>query len=264
LEDEADLLRGGIDALVCRAGKKSRNGQTIGKRHGVEGEADHDDPARPLRDELASVEKKLRALRFTSPDDEGAMERVLASNSDGGRRLELDRANEPHQLSSSSPSAPVPLQLERGDAFKCLLVTRLPAVLCIHVQRRFYDPETLRPSKTAQHVAFPEVLDLGPYCAYGGRGLGGQGGRRSGGTALRGGPARIPYRLMAVIEHRGGAYSGHYVCYRRDPAVSASFSSSSSAGNGDWIFVSDARVCRVSWNDVRKCQAYMLFYEAAM
>ena len=29
----------------------------------------------------------------------------------------------------------------------------------------------------------------------------------------------IWYKLMAVIEHRGGPYSGHYVCYRRDPSV---------------------------------------------
>jgi ubiquitin carboxyl-terminal hydrolase 30 len=55
-----------------------------------------------------------------------------------------------------------------------------------------------------------------------------------------------------VVEHRGGAYSGHYVCYRRR----------SKANGADWLFVSDQDVRSVSWDEVRGCQAYMLFYEA--
>ena len=60
----------------------------------------------------------------------------------------------------------------------------------------------------------------------------------------------MPYRLQAIIEHRGDAFGGHYVCYRRDPS------------NGRWLYISDDTVRSCDWSDVRRCQAYMLFYEA--
>jgi len=149
--------------------------------------------------------------------------------------------------------------LLRASARKCMFLTRLPAILCVHVQRRFYNPHCDSMTKITQHVIFPEILDVSPYCAYGGVMGGNWAGsqRGSGGTnrttTARGGtPKSIPYKLQAVMEHRGGAFSGHYVCYRRDKS------------NGGWLYISDHLVRRVSWGEVQRCQAYMLFYEAAM
>jgi hypothetical protein len=248
LEEEESLVEKGIDALVSRA-RKSRVAATMMTVKSGGNDCNETekalDPAKPLRDELDLIKFKLRALRSVSPDDDDAMEQVVATGTRQPQELDDREA-------VSSPSSA--LRVDRRDAFKCLLLTRLPAVLCIHVQRRFYDPETLRASKTAQHVIFPEVLDVGPYCAYGGGGFTNVPPRVGERNPARC-PAMIPYRLMSVIEHRGGAFSGHYVTYRRDP---------SSLNGSDWLIISDARVCRVSWKDVRHCQAYMLFYESIM
>jgi ubiquitin C-terminal hydrolase len=226
LEDEVNMLEQGIKALETKLRKNQRT-----HRSGECG--DRNDLAKPLRDELQVVRTRLEALRLTSPDDEGAMERVLSPE----QHLEECRGVDSH----------IPtIQLQRSEALKCLLLTRLPAVLCIHVQRRFYDPQTLRASKTAQHVIFPEILDVGPYCVYAGSSV-------TTGDNAASRSSRIPYRLMSVIEHAGGAFYGHYVSYRRDPA--------SPAGN-QWLYISDDTVRRVDWNAVRRCQAYMLFYEA--
>lgn len=65
------------------------------------------------------------------------------------------------------------------------------------------------------------------------------------------------YRLVGVIEHRGGfnADVGHYIAYVRSSHQQQSSSSSS------WFYASDANVREVSLEEVLKCEAYMLFYE---
>lgn len=195
-----------------------------------------DDECAVVREELMAIEARIQKLQHLSPDDD--TQALCDEHEDDGS---LDPA-----------STPKSIVLKRSDAFKCLLLTRLPSVLAIHVQRRYYDPSSGKTSKTMQHVAFPEILNVAPYCAYGGT-------RRS--TAPFTGslhskedcsPVPIWYKIMAVIEHRGGPYSGHYVCYRRDP----------SGLRKRWFWISDDKVRVCQWADVQKCQAYMLFYEA--
>jgi len=202
-----------------------------------------------LRDELLAIEARLEMLRKIDPDDD---EPIPALNHDclgGGGGSDDAKAPENH------------IPLKRSDAFKCLLLSRLPSVLSIHVQRRYFDPATGQESKTMQHVVFPEILDVAPYCAYGGAvrpeaPFAGTVNNSSNGDGAGGGlilTAPINYRLMSVVEHRGGAHSGHYVCFRRDP--------SSSCGTR-WLWISDDTVRPCDWDTVRRCQAYMLFYEA--
>jgi hypothetical protein len=122
-------------------------------------------------------------------------------------------------------------------------------------QRRYYDPATGQMSKTNQHVDFPEVLDLSPYCAYGGgkEGMPSWAGRGSG-SGISGGEISKGklYRLMSVIEHRGNAFAGHYQTYRRVRSGDA----------GRWVLISDQNITPIRWRDVRSSQAYMLFYES--
>jgi len=136
------------------------------------------------------------------------------------------------------------LSIHRAQSLKCLLLTRLPTVLTIHVQRRYFDPVQDRMTKTTQHVNFPLQLDVRPFCEAVGPNFAFE-------ERYRRQPQFPPllYQLVSVIEHRGNAFAGHYVCYRRD-------------ANGDWFFVSDNQVRRVEWADVRKASAYMLFYES--
>ncbi|KAL7574245.1 hypothetical protein ACA910_012500 [Epithemia clementina (nom. ined.)] len=191
------------------------------------------------------------------------------------RQINCDDADCASQISKllgteRSDGKPPSNILLRRDASKCLFLTRLPPVLCLHVQRRYYDAQTARLSKTTQPVLFDEYLNVAPYCAYttslssNGPGSPGcfQKHRAAAPSWIAGSPTtaitgpsahigtqrQIYYRLMAVLEHFGGANSGHYVCYRRSPT-------------GEWWYVSDNIVRQVSWQRVRQCQAYMLFYE---
>ena len=153
--------------------------------------------------------------------------------------------------------------LLRRDASKCLFLTRLPPIFCLHVQRRYYDAQTGRLSKTTQPVLFDEYLNVAPYCAYttSPHQNGSAAALRKNTPSWAAGatksfqhplpvttPRQIFYRLTAVLEHHGGANCGHYVCYRRSP-------------QGEWWYISDLLVRQVSWQTVQKCQACMLFYE---
>jgi ubiquitin C-terminal hydrolase len=145
------------------------------------------------------------------------------------------------------------IQKVRGDALKCMLLTRLPRVLCIHVQRRFLDPHKNLMTKTLQHVEFTEFMDMSSLCVYGNNhhaaSFAGTNNNKSPQVTPH---TPMPYKLKSVIEHRGNANSGHYQCYRRDIT-----------GEG-WLFVSDDNVQAIDWKHVQHCEAYMLFYEAVL
>lgn len=61
--------------------------------------------------------------------------------------------------------------------------------------------------------------------------------------------ARAKYSLYAVVEHMGSSFGGHYVAYVK-------------AGS-QWYQVDDSRVRTSSWEEVRRINAYMLYYERA-
>lgn len=223
LQEDVDMLHGAFTSTLARA-----------KR--INGNAKEDDAEfKSLHDELRAARAKLARLRGASPDDDGPLDAILG-------------AIQGDEFTSRESQSP---QIKRCETLKCLLITRLPSILCIHIQRRYYDPNANRMSKTLQHVRFPEYLNMAPYCAY--SEFGSMNSSWAGSVPVRpasGSRASIHYRLMSVIEHRGNAFHGHYVCYKRDPFT------------GRWLFVSDEVVKSVNWQDVQSCQAYMLFYEA--
>jgi len=93
-----------------------------------------------------------------------------------------------HAWDLSSPSSTKPLEKLRTHANKCLMLTRLPTILCLHVQRRYYHCEGMH--KSTQHVEFSVHLQI----------------------------QSVRYVLESVVEHVGNAFGGHYVCYRRSAA----------------------------------------------
>ena len=186
-----------------------------------------------LRQELRNTRLQLLKLQTMDPDAED--EDIFETSED-----ELLIGNEkPGHLSS----------LVRCTARKCLFLTRCPAILCCHIQRRFYDPYKDRMEKCTQKVLFDEYLNLAPYCTYSAEAssswVTGTGRHSQTGDGRR---QKILYQLVSIIEHRGNAFGGHYLCYRR-------FGST-------WFRVSDNNVSPVPWTYVRACEAYMLFYEA--
>jgi len=176
-----------------------------------------------LLQESQRIKSKITILQGLDPD---ADDDKLDCNDDEQRReAELGIVD-----NSLPPIAPL-----RGDAYKASLVMRPPEALCIHIQRRHYDLSSQRMVKVSRHVQFEQTLDIRPYCAYE--------------------MPNVPYRLMSVIEHLGTAFGGHYQTYRR--------LCTEGGENDGWVLVSDESVSSRTWEDVRGCQAYMLFYVAS-
>ena len=132
------------------------------------------------------------------------------------------------------------LQPIRGDAWKVSFIMRPPKVLCVHIQRKHFDSRSGQMVKIRRQINFSELMDLTDFNAFC------QQRKRT--------DHRVQYKLMSVIEHQGGAFDGHYQTYRR--------TNGNDESNNSWVLVSDQSVSPRSWNDVKSCQAYMLFYVA--
>nr|XP_043613576.1 ubiquitin carboxyl-terminal hydrolase 2 [Erigeron canadensis] len=121
------------------------------------------------------------------------------------------------------------------DATKRILINRVPPILTVHLKRLSQDARG-RLSKLSGHVDFKEIIDLKPYMDSSCKDRG-----------------TYRYRLIGVVEHIGTMRGGHYVAYVRG----------GTKGNGDclWYHASDAHVRQVSFEEVLRCEAYILFYE---
>ncbi|KAE8905532.1 hypothetical protein PF005_g15010 [Phytophthora fragariae] len=152
------------------------------------------------------------------------------------------------------------------DASMQMFVSALPRVLVVHIKR------LARSRKITRHIAFDEKLDITPYVS--------ETLRQGGGDAKN---HSLCYELIAVVVHMGNKRSGHYVAYvsrsrRREALLLRSRSRLTSEegataapevltpknSNGPtrtWYYVSDTVVKRVTFEQVLKCEAYMLFYQ---
>uniref|UniRef100_A0A1I7ZDZ6 USP domain-containing protein n=1 Tax=Steinernema glaseri TaxID=37863 RepID=A0A1I7ZDZ6_9BILA len=168
---------------------------------------------------------------------------------------------------------------KRVDAVQRYLIFAPPPVLALCLQRA-----TMRHTKLSTHVKFDLVMDIAPFCVkYGLR--------------IAKDQKELKYGLYGIVVHEGfSSNSGHYVAYvrRRKPPANIrarfeeAFSSASvqpetitnlmeetrkaSEINGNvnevpdeetdrWYYVSDNHYNEVSWSDVARRQAFMLFYE---
>lgn len=200
-----------------------------------------------LNDDLSKVQIRLVKLQTMDPDEDDPLlllkdDRHIADADGFVFEPSLD------QIGKST-------HMIRNDARKCLFLTRCPSILCCHIQRNYYDPFLNRMEKCVQFVQFSEYLDLSPYCAYSSSASISWAAGRSkrphdSDSSLGNNTAndRMLYRLQSIIEHRGNALGGHYVAYRRL--------------GSKWFRASDNNVTPIPWERVRRCQAYMLFYEA--
>jgi hypothetical protein len=183
----------------------------------------------------------------------------------------------------------------RTDAVKLSAISRLPQLLCIYLNRRVYDPSSGKMRKRMEHVSFPLVLNMQPYCRADGTsivrkdgGLSSSGagdkadsvgssakgsagslfpgltrGAQAGGVlaGLVPGITGIPtmfgqYALRAVVEHMGSAETGHYVAY-----CQVQDAAQDGTQKREWEYCSDERHHRVTETRVLQTQATMLFYE---
>ena len=152
--------------------------------------------------------------------------------------------------------------LVRATYSKSFVVSRWPAVLCLHLGRLNYDPHRQAVRKNRVRVHFPLELSSAEL--------------RSSVRSLAVCPRQ--YQLKAVVVHHGGATSGthttrisffptdpgtrssgHYTVYIKvDDAAPACGRSKS---NETWYHISDETVTVCSIETVLRSEAYMLFYE---
>jgi len=140
-------------------------------------------------------------------------------------------------------------------------MARMPPVLALHIKRNEFNyGSAYSTGKTATHVDFPWHLDMRPHslearASRGGTGVGAGAGAASS-VSSSSSSLHSSYELMAVVEHLGGAFGGHYVTSRRVPAAMTD----GDAVAAHWAFASDTEVTPCSPADVAVRQAYMLFY----
>jgi len=128
---------------------------------------------------------------------------------------------------------------------------RLPDCLCFHIQRTGYAGG--QAYKRHDFVDFPKILDMESYThssltrrmksfenIY----------KNQFSSNQR---SQNLYILVAVVVHSGGINSGHYITYRKGPIGGKAASK--------WFYTSDNSVRQVSFDEVAKSSAYMLFYE---
>lgn len=142
------------------------------------------------------------------------------------------------------------------NAVKKLSLSRLPAVLPIHLKRFSHSKSLSTSVKLDNKVHFPTTLDLQPYITRVKTLKKGSGGGSNDATANGGGaggdeaeapmPSRPVYELSSVIVHKGKMDSGHYVSYSRE--------------GDEWFLFDDSKVVLCEERDVLAAEAYMLFY----
>ena len=244
-------------------------------------------------DLVANSIRPLASRLTTSKDDKPSVmtclniftdpEKLTGENKYGCENCtRIQNAADPAPLSDGSGGKNV-----LCDASKHLLVVVPPAVLTLHLKRFVQVGEDL--VKAKEHIDFPLILDLAPYCSAAAAGVG----------SVSAGQSQVLYSLYGVIEHSGEMDKGHYIAFVKirpdgsktlakflqqqpleiddiycllnqhitaEPSPpSASYAViRESSDEGAWYQCSDSKVFSVDEAKVLSCQAFLLFYERAM
>ncbi|KFX93444.1 hypothetical protein O988_06824 [Pseudogymnoascus sp. VKM F-3808] len=154
------------------------------------------------------------------------------------------------------------------------VIARPPKSLVIHVNRSMFDEMTGELKKNYAEVKFQNRLDLGPWC------LGSNGKAPDDSVeewlldpaesmiASRRRRSRIrgpSYELRAVVTHYGRHENGHYIAYRKHPAleeVVEGLKEEKAPRKSQWWRLSDDDVSQVSEENVlNQGGVFMLFYD---
>ncbi|XP_008830293.1 ubiquitin carboxyl-terminal hydrolase 44 [Nannospalax galili] len=144
-----------------------------------------------------------------------------------GRIYVCDHCNSKRRKFSTKP-------VVLTEAQKQLMICHLPQVLRLHLKRFRWSGRNNR-EKIGVHVVFEEILNMEPYCC---------------GETLKSLRSEcFMYDLSAVVMHHGKGFgSGHYTayCYNSE--------------GGFWVHCNDSKLSMCTMDEVRKAQAYILFY----
>ncbi|KAJ5068184.1 carboxyl-terminal hydrolase [Anaeramoeba ignava] len=166
----------------------------------------------------------------------------------------------------------------KSTMIKLTKFTILPKILCIHLQRKIYDPKIQKIRKLENFVSFPFLLNINEF----------KGNFENSENSENSSPfldlsksyirrkqqkkgleyiAEISdidskekdglYELKSVIVHHGPESSGHFTAYKKMTIESLN----KQYLIDQWIHISDRFSQPVSMAEVLGCNAYMLFYE---
>lgn len=144
---------------------------------------------------------------------------------------------------------------------RTLSISRLPQVLCLHLQRRAFLPSGVF-RKIHTHVPFSSVLRFAQSSAHGQVTFTPMptfpsSSASSSSSSTRPEAVVATYSLKAVIVHHGGERGGHYTAYCR---VTLSNQAEASRRGPVWVDFNDGQ-CRVVKDEEVMCScAYMLLY----
>ncbi|KAL1190291.1 Ubiquitin carboxyl-terminal hydrolase 27 [Cardamine amara subsp. amara] len=143
---------------------------------------------------------------------------------------------------------------------KQLIISRLPKLLCIQVQRASLNMfgESV---KLSGHIAFPLVLDLSLFTPSSiGINIEEKIEMSSQYQKPEASRNQGMYRLVTVVEHFGRTGIGHYTVYR-SVRVASQEEEEEDCEDVRWFSISDSEVGRVSESNVVDAEASLLFYE---
>lgn len=138
--------------------------------------------------------------------------------------------------SEDTPEVPPPL-IRKG--YKIYVLKSTPPFLVIHLKRFQQTGLFGRTQKLDAAIEFDEYLDTMPFI------LPSQGAEQDGIIPTR-------YKLYGIVVHSGSLFGGHYIAYIRHRQ---------DGKDDEWVYCSDSHTRTVPWDIVKKCQAYMFFYE---
>ena len=149
---------------------------------------------------------------------------------DGENRMECDECKK-KKLNGESLHVDN-AQSDLSKSFKRYLLFSTPPILVFHL-KRFQSLGFFKTRKVDTFVEFDEYLETGPFLIPT--------------TSTENGLRNLRYQLYGLVVHGGSLVGGHYVSYVRHC--------------DSWFYCSDSHTRSASWNEVRKCQAYLLFYK---
>ncbi|KAJ3017229.1 ubiquitin-specific protease ubp2 [Thoreauomyces humboldtii] len=207
-------------------------------------------------DEPADVSKVTHELPFLTIETSEGRKGVLPSDNEDNDSGVLSRRNP--RGSNSRP-------LVQSRAYKRYLIHRTPETLVLHLKRFQQVGFGGRTKKVEDVVAFDEFVDITPFLAPRGAEKAVESDPAVGRTPLLNDRTReAKYRLYGVVVHQGGLFSGHYIAYARVQSPEQRVTVPEEGGDGEeseWTYFSDSSVRPSSWAEVKKAQAYLLFYE---
>lgn len=148
-------------------------------------------------------------------------------------------------------------------------ISRPPEFLTIHL-KRFQISNRGYTSKLSDHVEFPMILDLTPFCVSpeDERDI------EHRKDTIYDEDGQVMYSLYGIVEHSGSLHWGHYVAYIKVAAPQIQIPSKTKEDSEEtnseepatvtknkWYYISDSHVSNSSESAVKNRDPYILFYE---